>query len=67
MDKELTKLILNSINDGVFTVDKNCIITSFNKSAERITGFKAREAKGKHCFDIFRTEVRWLFKPLKHP
>ena len=57
MDKELTKLILNSINDGVFTVDKNCIITSFNKSAERITGFKAREAKGKHCFDIFRTEV----------
>jgi len=57
MDKELTKLILNSINEGVFTVDQNCIITSFNKSAERITGFKASEAVGKHCFDIFRTEV----------
>ncbi len=57
MNKELTKLILNSISEGVFTVDKNCIITSFNKSAERITGFKASEAVGNHCFDIFRTEV----------
>ena len=57
MDKEMTKLILNSINEGVFTVDQNCIITSFNKAAERITGFKAIEAVGKHCFDIFRTEV----------
>ncbi|MCP4705697.1 MAG: PAS domain-containing protein [candidate division Zixibacteria bacterium] len=57
MDKELTKLILNSINEGVFTVDQNCIITSFNKPAERITGFKASDAVGKHCFDIFRTEV----------
>jgi PAS domain S-box-containing protein len=57
MDKELTKLILNSINEGVFTVDQNCIITSFNKSAEKITGFKASEAIGQHCFDIFRTEV----------
>jgi len=57
VDKELTKLILNSINDGVFTVDHNCIITSFNKSAERITGFQASEAVGQHCFDIFRTEV----------
>ncbi|MFH2037615.1 MAG: sigma 54-interacting transcriptional regulator [Candidatus Zixiibacteriota bacterium] len=57
MDKELTKLILNSINEGVFTVDQHCIITSFNKSAERITGFTASEAVGKHCYDIFRTEV----------
>jgi PAS domain S-box-containing protein len=57
VDKELTKLILDSISEGVFTVDKYCIITSFNRSAERITGFKASEALGKHCFDVFRTEV----------
>lgn len=57
MDKELTKLIINSISEGVFTVDKDCRITSFNRSAERITGFKASEAIGKHCFDVFRTEV----------
>jgi len=57
VDKELTKLIINSISEGVFTVDKDCRITSFNRSAERITGFKASEAIGKHCFDVFRTEV----------
>ncbi len=57
MEKKLSQLIFNSIRDGVFTVDRNCVITSFNKSAERITGFKRTEAIGKHCFDIFRTEV----------
>ncbi len=57
MEKKLSQLIFNSISDGVFTVDRNCVIMSFNKSAERITGFKAIEAIGKHCFDIFRTEV----------
>ncbi|MFZ5979026.1 MAG: sigma-54 interaction domain-containing protein [Candidatus Zixiibacteriota bacterium] len=57
MEETLSRLIFDSINDGVFTVDKNCVITSFNRSAEAITGFRAEEAIGKHCFDIFRTEV----------
>ena len=57
MEKKLSQLIFNSISDGVFTVDRNCIIMSFNKSAEKITGFKASEAVGKHCFDIFRTDL----------
>jgi len=57
MEAKLSRLIFNSINDGVFTVDRNCVITSFNKSAEQITGFSRSEAVGKHCFDIFRTEI----------
>ncbi len=57
MEAKLSRLIFNSINDGVFTVDRNCVITSFNQSAERITGFSRSEAIGKHCFDIFRTEI----------
>lgn len=57
MCEKLSEIIFNSISDGVFTVDKDCIITSFNKSAETITGFKASEAIGKHCFEVFRTEV----------
>ncbi len=57
MHPKLSELIFNSISDGVFTVDKNCIITSFNRAAEQITGFEASEAVGKHCFDIFRTEL----------
>jgi PAS domain S-box-containing protein len=57
VEGKLSRLIFNSINDGVFTVDRNCVITLFNKAAERITGFSRAEAVGKHCFDIFRTEV----------
>ncbi len=57
MVEKLSKIIFNSISDGVFTVNKECIITSFNKAAELITGFEASEAVGKHCFDIFRTEI----------
>jgi len=56
MQQNLSKLIFNSISDGVFTVDRDCTITSFNKAAEEITGFQAAEAMGKYCFEIFRTE-----------
>jgi PAS domain S-box-containing protein len=57
MCEKLSELIFNSISDGVFTVDDKCRITSFNQAAERITGFKTAEAVGKHCFDVFRTEI----------
>jgi len=55
--EDVSELIFQSISDGVFTVNENRIITSFNRAAEEITGFMASEAVGKHCFDIFRTEV----------
>jgi PAS domain S-box-containing protein len=54
---EIARIIFDSMTDGVFTVDQNCIVTSFNRAAERITGFRAQEAIGKHCFEIFRTEI----------
>ena len=57
MAQKLSEIIFNSISDGVFTVNGDCIITSFNKAAEEITGFKSDEAVGKHCYDIFRTEI----------
>jgi PAS domain S-box-containing protein len=57
VEAQLSQLIFNSINDGVFTIDRHCVITAFNRAAEEITGFARAEAIGKHCFDIFRTEV----------
>ena len=33
---KVTKAILDCINDGVFTVDHNWIVTFFNKAAENI-------------------------------
>jgi len=49
--------ILDSIADGVFTIDRDFRITSFNAAAEKITGFTADEAIGEHCYNIFRTSV----------
>lgn len=50
-------LIVNSIADGVFTVDRNWNISSFNKAAEVITGWKQKEVIGKSCSQIFHSNV----------
>jgi len=51
------KVILSSIADGVFTVDSDRVITSFNRAAEKITGIPASQAIGKHCQDVFRSDI----------
>jgi PAS domain S-box-containing protein len=50
-------IILDSIEEGVFTVDLNWSITSFNKAAERITGMSKEEAIGRLCSEVFNTNV----------
>lgn len=52
-----TRIILDSISDGVFTVDYNWQITSFNKAAELITGISEDEALGRYCWDVFRSNM----------
>ncbi len=52
-----TKIILDSIADGVFTVDNDWNITSFNRAAERITGVTASRAIGQKCFDILHADI----------
>ncbi len=51
------EVVLNCVADGVFTVDTEKRIQFFNRSAERITGFKAEEAIGKPCCEIFRPAI----------
>ena len=50
-------LILDSIADGVFTVDRNWNITSFNRAAEEITGWSRDDAMGLSCSDIFHSSI----------
>ncbi len=50
-------LILDSIADGVFTVDRHWKITSFNRAAEEITGWSRDEAMGKSCSDVFHSSI----------
>ncbi|MCB2182043.1 MAG: sigma 54-interacting transcriptional regulator [Desulfobulbaceae bacterium] len=50
-------LIVDSVADGVFSVDKNWKITSFNRAAEKITGWTSEQALGKSCSDIFHSSI----------
>ena len=53
----LTGAILESISDGVFTVDPNWCITSFNRAAEEITGIARRDALGRPCSEVFKSSM----------
>ena len=52
-----TEAILESISDGVFTVDREWNVTSFNRAAEEITGVSRDEAIGRRCSEVFRSSM----------
>jgi PAS domain S-box-containing protein len=52
-----TDAILESISDGVFTVDSQWRISSFNRAAEEITGIPRKEAMGRLCSEVFRSSM----------
>ncbi|MCX7835420.1 MAG: adenylate/guanylate cyclase domain-containing protein [bacterium] len=44
-------IMLNSLFDGVYIVDKHMGIVFWNKGAEQITGYSADEVRGRFCSD----------------
>ncbi|MBT8338470.1 MAG: sigma 54-interacting transcriptional regulator [Desulfatitalea sp.] len=69
MDREMTHsqtdVILDSINEGVFTVGMDWRISTFNRAAERITGIDRREAIGQACCDVFHANICEQACPLR--
>jgi len=53
----LYPLIVDSINEGVFTVNEDFQVTSFNNAAERITGIERTEAIGKKCHEVLKGSI----------
>ncbi len=49
--------IFNSNIEGTFTIDLEWNVTSFNSSAEKITGFTREEALQKKCWEIFNSPL----------
>jgi len=45
--------ILDSISEGLYTIDKKCKINFFNSAAEKILGYKREEILGKLCKNVF--------------
>jgi PAS domain S-box-containing protein len=57
VERRRQDVILDSINEGVFTVDPQWRITTFNRAAERITGVARDDALGKSCCDVFHASI----------
>ena len=56
-EQDDSKAILESISDGVFTVDSEWRITSFNRAAEEITGVSREDALGSYCSEVLRSSL----------
>ncbi|MGE5417969.1 MAG: PAS domain-containing protein [Acidobacteriota bacterium] len=49
--------ILNELEEGVYFLDPNRVITYWNQAAEKITGYKASEVIGVSCMDTVLAHV----------
>jgi len=56
-DRQPINVILDSIADGVFTVDEDWHITSFNRAAEQITGVPCDAAIGRLCYEVLHANI----------
>jgi signal transduction histidine kinase len=56
VERVVSKAVLESMADGVYTMDFEKRITSFNPAAEQITGWKAEQAIGRTCEEVFRAQ-----------
>ena len=64
-NKQYTELIIESIADGIFTVDTNWKISFFNRAAEEITGITRDEALGYACNKVLRASCCESSCPLR--
>lgn len=55
--EERYELAMDTIEDyGIFMLDQNGFVVSWNSGAERISGYHASESMGKHCSWFYREE-----------
>jgi len=60
------RIILDSVAEGVFTVDKDWRIAFFNRAAERLTGVPREKAIGRRCCEVFQASICNSVCPLRH-
>ena len=56
-EKDFYKEIIDNLYDGVYFVDRDRVITYWNKGAERITGYSAEQTIGRACRDNLLNHV----------
>jgi len=66
LSSERFEAVLQSLSEGVMTVDSNWRITCFNNAAERILGVPRSEALGKHCYEVLKANTCRGACPLRY-
>ncbi len=66
-ERELLAVTLRSIGDGVISTDIEARVILLNKEAERLTGWKQPEARGKPLAEIFRIINEQTRQPAADP
>jgi diguanylate cyclase (GGDEF)-like protein/PAS domain S-box-containing protein len=56
-ETDFYKNIIDNLYDGVYFVDRDRMITYWNKGAERISGYSAGQVIGRHCRDNLLNHV----------
>src|SRR5512138_3477052 len=56
-EKNFYKDIIDNLYDGVYFVDRDRLITYWNKGAERITGYSSAQTIGRSCYDNLLNHV----------
>jgi PAS domain S-box-containing protein len=57
--------IIQSVPDGIITVDGEMLITDLNRAAEHLTGYGRDEALGRYCGEILQSSLCGRECPLK--
>jgi PAS domain S-box-containing protein len=63
---DMESIILDSVAEGVFTVDTSWRIEFFNRAAEKLTGVPREEAVGRRCCEVFQASICETICPLRH-
>ena len=65
LDSRFFPLIFDTISHGIFTINAEGLITSFNQMAEMLTGYGRDEVIGQPCHEVFRANICEVECPLK--
>lgn len=57
LEKSTFEKVIENINDGLYFVNQEKVITYWNKAAEQIAGFTANQVIGKSCADNILTHT----------
>lgn len=66
LSSERFQAVVQSISDGVLTVDRGWRITCFNRAAEEITGLRRADVLGRPCHEVLRSDLCRDACPMRH-